>query len=211
VVERRQGGMASRRPPPALTAKEERIVLNLLQQGKSNLAVLNHYSTQDMELVLEQVGPAFAPTCGARRRGARDASERLRAPAAEKGCALQVPTRACLAAAMPGALRCAPGASPLFKTSVAAAQRRLLVWSRHSGDLMCERRVKSALKCMHASVRPCGGRCKEYESWRGSKVHARPCPRRQRKSAPSCTLRKALWKVCDNQWPAKGKENRSVI
>ena len=46
--------MAERRPP-ALTAKEERVVLNLLQQGKSNLAVLNHYSTQDMELVLEQV------------------------------------------------------------------------------------------------------------------------------------------------------------
>ena len=47
--------MASERRPQALTAKEERVVLNLLQQGKSNLAVLNHYSTQDMELVLEQV------------------------------------------------------------------------------------------------------------------------------------------------------------
>ena len=49
-----ENSMAERRSP-ALTAKEERVVLNLLQQGKSNLAVLNHYSTQDMELVLEQV------------------------------------------------------------------------------------------------------------------------------------------------------------
>ena len=47
--------MAGRAPPPALTAKEERVVLNLLQQGKSNLAVINHFTTQEMELTLEQV------------------------------------------------------------------------------------------------------------------------------------------------------------
>jgi len=48
--------MADRRPPllTSLTAKEERLVLNLLQQGKSNLAVVNHYSTQEIELRLEQ-------------------------------------------------------------------------------------------------------------------------------------------------------------
>ena len=46
---------AGRGPPPALTAKEERVVLNLMQQGKSNLAIINHFTTQDMELTLEQV------------------------------------------------------------------------------------------------------------------------------------------------------------
>ena len=47
--------MATRPPTVLLTAKEERVVLNLLQQGKSNLATINHYSTQEMELTLEQV------------------------------------------------------------------------------------------------------------------------------------------------------------
>ena len=46
---------ASNRQPAALTAKEERVVLVLLQQGKSNLAVINHYTTQELELTLEQV------------------------------------------------------------------------------------------------------------------------------------------------------------
>ena len=30
-------------------------MLNLLQQGMSNLAIINHFTTQEMELTLEQV------------------------------------------------------------------------------------------------------------------------------------------------------------
>jgi hypothetical protein len=46
---------ATRAQKPPLTAKEERVVLGLMQQGKSNLAIINHFTTQDMELTLEQV------------------------------------------------------------------------------------------------------------------------------------------------------------
>jgi hypothetical protein len=53
---------ATRAQKPPLTAKEERVVLGLMQQGKSNLAIINHFTTQDMELTLEQV------LCGGLRR-----------------------------------------------------------------------------------------------------------------------------------------------
>lgn len=65
---------AKRSQPPPLTAKEERVVLGLMQQGKSNLAIINHFTTQDMELTLEQVlcgGLRYSKAAASECRGAR--------------------------------------------------------------------------------------------------------------------------------------------
>jgi hypothetical protein len=60
------------------------VVLGLMQQGKSNLAIINHFTTQDMELTLEQVlcGGLRCSKAAVGTQGARnaDAAQRREGP-----------------------------------------------------------------------------------------------------------------------------------
>jgi len=128
---------AGRAPPAPLTAKEERVVLNLMQQGKSNLAIINHFTTQDMELTLEQVRCGAAGSAALQRpRRQCSALHRRPAEAGARGrCSEYESSQGCRTR------RLWPCPGPQWRRSQRSTRRR--TWSSPCADRLQSRRRAS--------------------------------------------------------------------